>query len=805
MKLKTRKPTGAVPWPLVLVEGEEKAGKAQPLHARIATPAGWTTMGELTAGSRVIGSDGRPVTVTAVYERGERDIYRVIFSDGAQVEACDEHLWATTTSSNLHRTYKKGPKQGQPQYRPPVIRTTAELREKVLNGTVVHIPMTAPVEYDADETLPLDPYALGLLLGDGGLSKQNYPTFTTGDPELFDALASALPPGDALTRLLSEQITAGIKGGGTTAALRELGLIGRKSADKFIPACYMTASTGDRLALLQGLMDTDGGMEWKSITFTSVSYRMACEVQELARSLGGSCSMRSKQPSYRAADGSRVECQTAYTLRMRLPLGVCPFRLERKVERWAGLRPAFSTPPRRTVKAVEYAGRMPARCIAVDAADHLYLTDHFVVTHNTWSCAQLTASDKTGRCFWIDLGEGAADEYGAIPGADYEIVEHDGSFAALLANVTEIHGIAAKALADGEKPVVLVIDTMTDEWDMLKDWATDRARSSRANRKKLEQDPNAEIIVSGNYWNDANTRHRKLMRLLKTFPGICLMTSHGKAVAVIGPDGQPVEGKKEHKVEAQKSLGADASCWLRLYRNQPGVIVGGRSVRLQFRPGDAPKPLAKNWTLESIIFDVLGCDPATAHVRDLAERTPDTVTPEQIRDEALRPRTTADRVGELWKEAKRLGYDDVTVINENQAEELLMKFLARTGTEKRAAEWVAAWRERLAAAATDAEVAALRDEASKALTAGTIQPATSSKLFAEGRQRHAELSKLADDDPWLVKIRDVASVADAGPVEDELIAALGDDLASTGRLETLRAALASRTEQLIEAESPVAA
>lgn len=300
----------------------------------------------------------------------------------------------------------------------------------------------------------------------------------------------------------------------------------------------------------------------------------------------------------------------------------------------------------------------------------------------TWACAQFTASPKVGRCFWIDLGEGAADEYGAIPGADYEVVEHDGSFAGLLASVTEIHAIAAKALAEGSKPVVLIIDTMTTEWDMLKDWATDRARSSKSNRKRLEADPNAEITVSGNYWNDANARHRKLMRLLKTFPGIVLMTSHGKSVAVIGTDGQPVEGKKEHKVEAQKTLGADASCWLRLYREAPGIIVGGRSVHLQFRPGDAPKRLAADWTLEGVIFDVLRCDPAVAHIRDFVDAKPDAVTPEQIRDEALATTTDVGRVRELYTEAKRLGYDDVTVINDSGDGEVLLEMLIRVGKER---------------------------------------------------------------------------------------------------------------------------
>jgi hypothetical protein len=300
----------------------------------------------------------------------------------------------------------------------------------------------------------------------------------------------------------------------------------------------------------------------------------------------------------------------------------------------------------------------------------------------TWACAEFTASPKVGRCFWIDLGEGAADEYGAIPGASYEVVEHDGSFAALYSNVAEIHALAGQALAKGEKPVVLIIDTMTSEWDLLKDWAADRAKSTKSNRRRLEADQNAEIVITGNLWNDANARHRKLMGLLKTFPGIALMTAHGKQVAVIGPDGQPVEGQKTHKVEAQKTLGADASCWLRLYRESPGVIVGGRSVHLKFRPGEDPKPLAGDWTLEGIIFGVLKCDPASAHVRDLVEPKADAVTPEQIRDEALQPSTSPERIRNLYVEAKRLGYDDVILPNEKGTEELLLALLGRVGKER---------------------------------------------------------------------------------------------------------------------------
>jgi hypothetical protein len=342
----------------------------------------------------------------------------------------------------------------------------------------------------------------------------------------------------------------------------------------------------------------------------------------------------------------------------------------------------------------------------------------------TWACAQFSASPRISRCFWIDLGEGAADEYGAIPGADYEIVEHDGSFTALLDNVKEIRKIGEKALAAGEKPIALVIDTMTEEWAILSEWATNRARSSKYNKKKLADDPNAEIKVSTNYWNDANARHKELMTLLKRFPGIVLMTSHGKQVAVMDDSGQPAEGKKEHKVEAQKTLAGDATIWLRLFQSERGIIVGGRSVHLQFKPGeDEPVPLAKNWSLESVIFDVFQCDPAVAHVRNIADRKQDAVDPDAMRDEALKPETSVARLKELYTECVRAGLGGVTVTNERQAEELLRLLIARVGTE------------RAARAALD------------------FDP-------------YAELD---DADPWLLAARDALTTADVERIRGELL------------------------------------
>lgn len=681
MALQTRRPTGAIPWPVILLEGDEKAGKAQPFHARLATPSGWTTMGQVAVGDRIIGSNGKATTVTGVFERDERDIYRLTFSDGATTEACDEHLWATWTSSDLHRKYANGPKKGQPNSRPAKIRTTAELRELVLGGTVVHIPVAAPVSYETPERLPLDPYALGLLLGDGGLS-QTCPIFTTTDDELASALAGSLPAGDEMTRR-ARTISFGIRGGATTAALRALGLMGCRSADKHVPESYMRASVADRLALLQGLMDTDGGMERNGITLTSVSSRLACQVQELVRSLGGTCSMTSKQPGYRDASGARVECQTAYSLRIRLPLGTCPFRMSRKVQSWTETRPTFSTPPRRTVRSVDYIGRMPARCIMVDADDHLYLTDDFVVTHNTTLLVKLSASEKVGRTAILFLGEPISDEYGAYPGSRYEIILHDGSWASIIGQVEEARAEAQRAFDAGEPPFVLGIDTATAEWNLLKDWGSAKAKSAPSNQRRLAKDPAAEIKVHPNIWNEVGARHARLMTMLLTFPGIVVITARGKEVAAMGPDGNPVEGKKVYRVEGHKNLCYDVSCWVRMFRDKPAIVVGARSVHAGIRPGrDEPQELDPDWSLEGLIFDALKCDPKRPAVQEMVTLRTDT-TPAELRDEALHPHTTADRIAELWKEA-RASFADAIVMNETGDDEELVALLERVGKERRA-------------------------------------------------------------------------------------------------------------------------
>ncbi|MBB3083994.1 hypothetical protein [Geodermatophilus sabuli] len=265
------------------------------------------------------------------------------------------------------------------------------------------------------------------------------------------------------------------------------------------------------------------------------------------------------------------------------------------------------------LKTRKPTGRVPWPCILLEGDEK---------AGKSWSLAQFSASDKIGALYWIDLNEGAGDEYGAIPGANYQIIEHDGSYAQVLTAVQAVKAQARRAADAGEPPLVLGIDTGSAIWDGLKDWASDRAAKSARNRELLKRDPNAEITISQNLWNDAGARWRKLQTELLTFPGIVVVTARGKEVTEVDANGRPIEGQKTWSVQTHREFPYAASVWVRLRRGRRPLIVGARSVHVGIKPNTDPAkevtdPAATGRLLEWLVFDALKCDPGTAHVRDL--------------------------------------------------------------------------------------------------------------------------------------------------------------------------------------------
>lgn len=267
----------------------------------------------------------------------------------------------------------------------------------------------------------------------------------------------------------------------------------------------------------------------------------------------------------------------------------------------------------------------------------------------TWDCAVFSASEHIGTMYWLDLSEGSADEYGAIEGANYEIIDHDGTWGDIIGQVEAVHAEAQRAAAAGEKPVVLTIDSMTAIWEMLTTWTHDRAAKLRSNQSRLRNNPDAEVVIPPGYWNPANKRHKHLMQLLKTFPGIVLVTAQGKVITKIDEDGKPEEDEKgkpakEYKVEGQKKLAYDVSVWVRKFRTQPTIVVGARSVHAGIKPGSDDPQEMPDLTLEDLIFKVLKVDTKVAHARNMPELKG---TENPIHDVK----------SEIWELAKERGWD----------------------------------------------------------------------------------------------------------------------------------------------------
>jgi hypothetical protein len=292
------------------------------------------------------------------------------------------------------------------------------------------------------------------------------------------------------------------------------------------------------------------------------------------------------------------------------------------------------------IRARKPTGRVPYPLILVEGAEK---------AGKSWAAAVLSSSPRVGQTYWLDLGEGGADEYGAIPGTRFLVLEHDGTFAQIYEQVLAVTAEAARAKAAGEPPVVLVIDSITDVWNGLKAWVDERHRRSPAGQAALRKDADAELKPTQNLWNDANSRHRRLMSKLMTFPGIVVITARGKEVTEV-KDGKPVQGSKVWSVETQKDVPYDATLWLRMFRDQRPIVIGARSVHAGIRPGEEPQPIAEDHPnlLDWLIFDVLKVDPLAASPRELVHTTGGDLTDDERAAEPEareRPAQPQDRPG----------------------------------------------------------------------------------------------------------------------------------------------------------------
>lgn len=383
-------------------------GKAELVNNEIFTPYGRKRIGDIIVGDKIIGSDGESYNVTGRFPQGVIDTYQVTFNDGFSVIVGAEHLWCVSSNNSGDNS-----KNRENRY---ITLSTEQMLDKDLKlkqiGTGLNekrsyefstyykspngnnkwqIPIVKPINFENNNELPIEPYLLGLCLGDGHFTNSScvFTVHKDDYDELFENFN--LKENKSQDNKRKGNLNIG-------EPLRDLKLDNTRSHNKFIPEIYKYSSIENRLAILQGLMDTDGHCSFSkngtfhSTEYSTISEKLCNDVCEIVQTLGGIARKKSRRSFYKK-DGKRVECSISYRVNIKLPSGMNPFRLKRKSERY---NEPEKYPTGRYIKNIEKIGQDECICISVDAPDKLYVTEHCIVTHNTTSAiiASLESESK---------------------------------------------------------------------------------------------------------------------------------------------------------------------------------------------------------------------------------------------------------------------------------------------------------------------------------------------------------------------------------------------------------------------------
>lgn len=356
----------------MMIYGQAGMGKAQPLYCQVLTPQGYKKLADILVGDEVMGKDGKPQKVLGVYPQGIRPVYKVTTNDGAITYCDEEHIWNVRASSGNSRkagfrnmTLKEMLSKG-------IVcnQTPREARTGRKAMPRFEIPVVDAMEYP-EKDFEVNPYILGILIGDGSLVG-NVALFSNpdNDSKISEIVEELLPKGFKLKK----NDFSGCPQYGIVLDGSDEGYIQRikrlklnvTSGFKFIPKSYLLGSHKQRISLLRGLMDTDGFAFKNRVYFSTSSKILAYDVVELVNSLGGIANVH----LYEREDKSDE-------YRVSIKINECPFLLERKASEWKE-----SSVSRYIIDATRVED-CECVCIKVSNDDELYVTDNYIVTHNT--------------------------------------------------------------------------------------------------------------------------------------------------------------------------------------------------------------------------------------------------------------------------------------------------------------------------------------------------------------------------------------------------------------------------------------
>jgi Flp pilus assembly CpaF family ATPase len=381
----------------IVIAGTTGTGKSLTNDTLIPTPTGRIRMGDIKVGDVVFDRSGTRTNVTGVYPQGELPEYAVELSDGRIVYCSEDHLWSYYEANGKQRDILK----------------TATLKELVAKGITSEVtmhghtsmalnyrlPMNKAVQY-SEAKLPIDPYVLGALIGDGSLTSQVL-TISSEDDEIPNKVLAkingkALEKNDAnysyqFLRQTPDKVNAmgpARKFIYTDELMSPYPELMVTTEHKHIPSDYLHSSEEQRWELIRGLFDTDGSISVAegryTLRFGTVSERLKDDVQDLLYSLGIQTSVSTDTRKDRNFYEIRVNCENQIKHKF--------FSLNRKYE--IALEAAKVTKRRRydkvAIQSVRATGRkVEMTCIMVDNEEHLFLANDYVVTHNTEVSKQL--------------------------------------------------------------------------------------------------------------------------------------------------------------------------------------------------------------------------------------------------------------------------------------------------------------------------------------------------------------------------------------------------------------------------------
>jgi hypothetical protein len=388
--------------------GRRGVGKMIDLETELPTPTGFIKLKNLKEGDELFDEQGNVCHVVKLHPIDYRpESYRVTFDDNSTINACADHLWLTWDK----RARKSHHRANNPTFHPQ-IRTTKEILETLKTNTSKRetnhsIPCTQSVKYPTQK-LPIDPYVLGCWLGDGNSHSGH---IECADKEILDEIVKR----GYDVHLVKSSVTSKSKscqyriGGVTEYYKDEYGLphttylLSKQLKEcnlfknKHIPDIYLHSSYEQRLALLQGLMDTDGCcLKTGLIEYCTVLPNLASQIQELISSLGIKSTLHCNESwlyDKRCQDRFRIKVIT------KLPI----FKLKRKLKNLKKSNNQCTRNTHRYIVKVESISPIPMRCITVDSPSHLFLvTRSFIATHNTHIALQ-AAHECDYKVHYINL------------------------------------------------------------------------------------------------------------------------------------------------------------------------------------------------------------------------------------------------------------------------------------------------------------------------------------------------------------------------------------------------------------------